>query len=110
MPSFRGKLRGKILVHSVQQPTTVRWQAQPAKTQPIRRLVVVPEDDLGGLLGHVDVLGEGAVQLVLLLLHVRAELLEVGGHGLLGLTQHVGQRAGVSLVPLSRNGRCCQKV
>lgn len=64
-------------------------------------LVVVGKDDLGGLLGHVDVLGEGAVQLVLLLLHVGAELLQLRRHHLVGLTQLVRQRASVCLVTLS---------
>lgn len=80
------------------------------------------EDNLGGLLSHVDVLEEGAVGVVGLLLDGGAELEELVGHGLVGALEDVDQsegsvsfclgnyrlrmhiRSGVSLILLGEEG------
>lgn len=54
----------------------------------LRSLPLV-KGDLGGLLRHVDVLEEGAVHVVRLLLDGGAKLEQVVGHGLVGTLENV---------------------
>ena len=62
--------------------------------------------DLGGFLGHVDVLEEGTVRAMRLLLDRGAELHELVGHGLARLLQDVDQPAPCQCICPCRKRGC----